>query len=808
MAISTHASTSVLGYVRRTECSSQMESGETPKGNLNATMARPTARWEVDSRPRRTRKQIEEELRTSEEKFSKAFRQSPMALMLSSAKDSRYIEVNDTFEHITGWRRDEVIGRTPYDIGLFVEPGQRADVVQRLLSGETIRNVEVRFRTKTGEVRTCLASAELIEINGDPCMLAVAADITDLKRADEIRLRHAAIVESSNDAIVSKNLEGVISSWNVAAQRMFGYTENEAIGQPITMIIPPELRDEENDILERVRAGDRIEHYETRRVSKDGKTIDVSITVSPVRDAEGRIIGASKIARDITENKRRDAILRESEERFRLAMNNVASGVYTLDLNGLVTYVNPAAETMFGWTNAELLGRKMHDVTHYKHPDGSPFPASDCPGLQVLQKGVELREHEDMFIRKDGSFFPVVYSASPLKTEGKTVGIVVGFRDDTLRREAERAVRESEERFRLVANAAPVHDLDVGRRQALHLLQSGDGSNSPGGLSRRNWETAGPRESTPTMSERCLETYTKAFDRREPFQMEYRLRRHDGEYRWIFDQGVPRFNADGSFAGYIGSAIDVTEHKLAAEALSTVSQKLIEAHEEERTRIARELHDDISQQLTLLSLNLQLVKRSHPASAAELDEEIGEALQKIAKLATDIRALSHRLHSSKLELLGLAAAAAGFCEELSDRHAVEIDFHSENISKTLPPGISLCLFRVLQEALQNAIKHSGSRRFQVLLKGRVHDVELTVQDSGAGFELQEAMRGRGLGLTSMKERLRLVNGQLSIDSELGRGTTIQARVPLSGGQSDTRRETAEDQSKGGLETVGPEGHAA
>jgi len=137
-------------------------------------------------------------------------------------------------------------------------------------------------------------------------------------------------------------------------------------------------------------------------------------------------------------------VVRESEERFRLAMSNVASGVYTLALDGIVTYMNPAAEAMFGWTNAELLGRKIHDVTHNKHPDGTPYPASECPALQVLHAGVELREHEETFIRKDGQFFPVVFSASPLRKDGTIVGIVVGFRDDTPRRDAEHAMRESE----------------------------------------------------------------------------------------------------------------------------------------------------------------------------------------------------------------------------------------------------------------------------------------------------------------------------------------------------------------------------
>ena len=147
-------------------------------------------------------------------------------------------------------------------------------------------------------------------------MLAVAADATDLTRAEEIRSRYAAIVESSDDAIIAKNLDGVISAWNAAAERMFGYTEHEAIGQPITMIVPPDLHDEERDILRRLRAGERVEHYETVRVTKAGERIDVSLTISPLRDAAGRIIGCSKIARDITKAKQAEAALRQSEQRL------------------------------------------------------------------------------------------------------------------------------------------------------------------------------------------------------------------------------------------------------------------------------------------------------------------------------------------------------------------------------------------------------------------------------------------------------------------------------------------------------------
>jgi PAS domain S-box-containing protein len=472
-----------------------------------------------------------------------------------------------------------------------------------------------------------------------------------------------------------------------------------------------------------------------------------------------------------------EALARDNEERFRLAMNTVAAGVYTTDLQGAVTYMNPAAEVMFGWTMGELLGRKMHDTIHYKHPDGAPYPASDCPGFQVLQKGIELREHADVFIRKDGSFFPVVFSASPLKRDGRTVGIVVALRDDTQRRVAERAMRESEERFRLIASTVPViiwmSDVD---QRCTYVNESWT---TLLGRSREDALGRGWADGIhPDDIERSVETYANALARREPFQVEHRLRTSDAEFRWFLVQATPRYTTERMFAGYIGSAVDVTERKAAEAALSTLSQRLIRAQEQERARLARELHDDINQQLALLAMRLDALKLRSQASAPELEPDIAKAIDAVVALTTDVQGLSHRLHSSKLMLLGLEAAARHLCRELSDRLSIDIHFESKGVVAVVEEDVSVGLYRVLQEALQNAIKHSGSRRVDVLLQGSSHEITLTVQDSGIGFEPNTALSGRGLGLISMKERLKLVDGELRVDTRSPGGTTIRARVPI------------------------------
>ena len=461
---------------------------------------------------------------------------------------------------------------------------------------------------------------------------------------EDVRRWLSAIVDSSDDAIISKNLDGTISTWNPAAERLFGYSAQEAVGQSISLIIPAELHGEEEQILRRLRAGERIEHHETRRITRDGRCVDVSLSISPVRDGHGKIIGAAKILRDITEKKRAEEALRESEERFRLIANTVPVAIWIADASKQCTYVN----------------QRWLDLT------GRPFEAA----------------------------------------------LGTGWKDR-------------------------IHPEDI---------------------------------------ERIWIGYATAFDRREPFQVEYRVRGHDGEYRWVLANGVPRYSGSGSFAGYIGSATDVTERKMVEEALSRVGRRLIEAQEEERARLARELHDDINQRLFLLSMNLGLLMQSDAGSETERIRQIEQVRAEVIDLVKDVQSLSHRLHPPRLEYLGIAEAAAALCAEISRQQGIEVCFHAESVPEGVPRRIVVCLYRVLQEGLHNAIKHSDTSKVEVLLRGRAGQIELRIDDFGVGFDV-EATQGCGLGLTSMRERVKAVNGQFFVRSKPERGTSILACVP-------------------------------
>jgi PAS domain S-box-containing protein len=345
------------------------------------------------------------------------------------------------------------------------------------------------------------------------------------------------------------------------------------------------------------------------------------------------------------------------------------------------------------------------------------------------------------------------------------------------KRKAEAVVHESDKRFRVMADTTP----------SLIWMCDAQGKITYLNESRLAFTGLHPDAAHSDMWTGCihpddlknlLDTVSQALKTRQRFSLEYRLRRSDGVYRWMLDVAAPRVNGDGSFAGLIGSGTDTTDQKLAQQALEKVSGQLIEAQEKERSRIARELHDDICQRLALLSMELATAHRSSNGTTEAMKKRLKDIQNHCSEIAGDVQSLSHQLHSSKLDYLGVAAAIRGFCTELSKQHELNIEFSERDVPTHLPKDVSLCLFRVAQEALHNAVKYSGTNQFTVGVLGMVDCVQLVVSDAGAGFDVEAAKRNRGLGLVSMQERVHLVHGTLSVESEPGKGTKILAVVPL------------------------------
>jgi PAS domain S-box-containing protein len=381
-------------------------------------------------------KRVQETLRAQSEVIGKAYD----AIFLRDSANAITLW-NRGAERTYGYTQEEVLGRSPHELLKTVPPVPLEEIYESLRregfwEGELLHTrkdgvqivVESRWATVRGE-RGEVAS-----------VLEITRDVTERRRAEAGLRQAAAIVENSDDAIISKDLDGVIRSWNPGAERLYGYTAEEVVGRPVTMIIPDDRPDEEPGILARIRRGKQVDHYETVRRRKDGTLIDVSLTVSPVRDAEGRVVGASKIARDITERKRTEAELSQSRAQLETVFENATVGLLVMDTRQHCIYMNPAAEKLTGYTLAEVQGRPLHYFVHHTRPDGTPYPLEECPIDQALPQNNQ-EQGEEVFVHRDGSFYSVAFTASPLREGGVPVGTVVEVRDTT---EEKRAATERE----------------------------------------------------------------------------------------------------------------------------------------------------------------------------------------------------------------------------------------------------------------------------------------------------------------------------------------------------------------------------
>ena len=353
-------------------------------------------------------------------------------------------------------------------------------------------------------------------------------------------------------------------------------------------------------------------------------------------------------------------------------------------------------------------------------------------------------------------------------------------RTTTSRQHTQDALRESELRFRTLAECAPVvvwmTDADIRCTYISKHWQAFTGRDPEKDLGLGWVEALHPED-----RERAARDLIEASKSRTACRGEYRVRRANGDYGWLDDYGVPYMHADGSYAGHIGTCMDITQHKTQEQDGLDVKNSLVLGQEAERKRVAQELHDHISQRLAIVGLELKEAEQLWRSASPALEERLSTLRRQVEAISQDIHRISHNLHPSTLVHLGLVPALSGLCREFSEQTHIAVDFTGDLASLHTSQEVGIALYRVTQEGLTNVARHSGSRQARVALIERSGELHLTIADTGVGFDARRLAVATGLGLVSIQERARMIGAAVQITSSAMQGTTIELRVPFAGG---------------------------
>jgi len=626
----------------------------------------------------------------------------------------------------------------------------------------------------------------------------------------------AAIVDSSDDAIVSKNLDGIITSWNRSAERIFGYTAEEAIGRPITLIIPAGRQEEETHIIQRIRRGERVDHFHTVRVRKDGSLLDVSLTISPVRDSSGKVIGASKVARDITGQIRAERSLRESEERFRAIFETTPECVKLVAADGTVLHMNSQGLRMAGANSAEqVLGKSVYSLVAPEHREVfKAFSERVCAG----EKG----SLEFDIVGLQGARLHMESHAAPLKNPDGSVASLAVTRDVTARKQAEERERNmtaetvaANAKFKAVfeqtTQFAGIADLNGTLLDVNRLCLEACGYSAEEVLGKPFWETAWWRN-FPESQKKIREAtplVAQGFAYRENLHYSW----SDGTERLVEFAFYPIIDEKGQVLFLHPTGVDITDVKRTEEKyrhlagslelevknrtveledrnaevlrqarlLQEFSQRLLHAQDEERRHIARELHDSAGQTLTVLGMSLAALVHKAARSAPDLALEAEKAQEWTQQLHREIRTMSYLLHPPLLDETGLPSALDWYVQGLRERSELKLTLDIDRDFGRLPGDLELVVFRLVQESLTNIHRHSESKSAHIAIKRNKRGVKVDVRDQGKGISRQKLAEieseGGGVGIRGMRERVRQCEGEMKIESS-GRGTRILVEIPV------------------------------
>jgi PAS domain S-box-containing protein len=484
-----------------------------------------------------------------------------------------------------------------------------------------------------------------------------------------------------------------------------------------------------------------------------------------------RLVGemfANALTRKFNESRRR-----ESEARFRIVADAAPVLIWMAGVDKLCTFFNKTWLAFTGRTMEQEMGNGWVDGVH-------PMDRERC-----MKRYVQAFDARTPFVlqyrlrRHDGEYRWISDNGVPrCDAQGNFAGYIGSCTDFTERREAELALRVSEERMSLAAEAANLGmwmwDIQANTIWATEKFRKLFGF----GLDEKIQLEDVQGQVHPEDRAALQKALRRALAGGYTYAVECRLLLPGGTQRWIASQGRAELDSEGQPFRILGVCIDITDRHRTEEEARELSGRLITAQEDERTRLARELHDDLSQSLALLSVDLDLFGQQQPPEVGDSARVRMEELAKqVRNLSSEVHRLSHELHPSKLEQLGLIAALRSFCKNITAVHKLGIQFEARSVPGVVPDAVALCLYRVAQEAVQNVVKHSGATHAQVELVGSKSGIRLTISDDGAGFDLERVRANGSLGLVSMRERVRVVNGQLSLDSRSGQGTRVEVQVP-------------------------------
>jgi len=617
--------------------------------------------------------------------------------------------------------------------------------------------------------------------------------IPEAQRQGELRFRR--LVEAMPVAVYVCDKSGLIQSYNKSAQELWGREPklgdtSERYCGSLRLYSPDGklLSHEKSKMEEVLRTGVPAHDWEVVVERPDGSRITALANISPLRNDEGELIGAVNCVRDITERKRAEDKVRESQQLLHLVLATLPVGVAVTDRAGDIVLANAASNRI--WGNMIVAGRERWAQSKgFWHDSGKRIAPPEWASVRALSEGqTSLNELIDIETF-DGQRKTIQNSSAPIRNaEGLIVGTVIVNEDVTEQVRAEGALRQSEDRIRLFIDTIPTMAWSVQRDGTVDYLNQRWLDYS--GLSFREYIAEPTRPIHPEDIPRVLEKWRASMASGEPYEVEMRLRRADGEYRWFLVRTAPLRDEEGNIVKWFGCSFDIEDRKRAEQMLlvshgqlRALSARLQSVREEEATRISREIHDDLGQKLTGLKLDLQwlecrLEQIAEQGLRTELEDKIISASNLADETMVTVQRIAADLRPAILDSLGLISALRYAASQFESRTGIGVKLKLPSAELNLDPAVATAVYRIFQEILTNLARHAQATEAKVSADARNNILRLVVEDNGKGCLSGELRSPKSLGLLGMKERAALLNGNLKIESTPGRGTTALLEVPL------------------------------